>query len=155
MLIEAKLKAMGLELPKVSPPAGLYVPAKRVGNLLYLSGQTPDIDGELQYEGVVGEDFSVEQAYAAARLAGLNLLAAVKQALGDLDAVAGFVQVLGYVRSAPGFTEHPKVINGASQLFRDLYGEAGVSTRMALGTNELPEGSPVEIMAVVEIKQGF
>ncbi len=152
MLIEQKLKELGLELPAVAKPAGLYVFTKRVGNLVYVSGQTPDINSELQYTGVVGEDMTLETAQKAAQLAALNILAVLKADLGDLDQIKQFVQVLGYVRCAKGFTEHPQVINGASQVFKDLWGQDGVATRMAIGTNELPEGSPVEILAVVEVK---
>lgn len=153
MRIEQKLKELNLELPAVSAPAGLYVPAKRVGNLLYLSGQTPDINGTTQAEfiGIVGSEISIEAAKKGAQLAGLNLLAVLKQELGNLDRVKQFVQVLGYVRSAPNFHFQPQVINGASELFKNLYGEAGIAARMALGTNELPEGACVEICAVVEI----
>ena len=134
MHIEAKLRELGLELPEVKKPAGLYVFTKRVGNLVYVSGQTPDIGSILQYKGVVGEDMSIETAQQAAQLAALNILA-----------------VLNYVRCAKGFEDQPKVINGASQVFKDLWGEAGIAARLALGANELPEGSPVEIMAVVEL----
>ena len=135
MHIEAKLRKLGLELPEVKKPAGLYVFTKRVGNLVYVSGQTPDIGSILQYKGVVGEDMSIETAQQAAQL----------------DRIRQIVQVVGYVRCAKGFEDQPKVINGASQVFKDLWGDAGIAARLALGTNELPEGSPVEIMAVVEL----
>ena len=143
MHIEAKLRELGLELPEVKKPAGLYVFTKQVGNLVYVSGQTPDIGSILQYKGVVGEDMSIETA--------LNILAVLKLDLGDLDRIRQIVQVVGYVRCAKGFEDQPKVINGASQVFKDLWGDAGIAARLALGTNELPEGSPVEIMAVVEL----
>lgn len=152
MIIEQKLKEMGLQLPGVAQPGGLYAFTRRVGNLVYVSGQTPDIDSVLQYEGVVGADMSVETAQKAAQLAALNILAVLKVELGDLDRIEQFVQLMGYVRSAPGFGDQPKVINGASQVFKDLWGDKGVGTRVALGTNELPEGSPVEILAIVQIK---
>ena len=141
MHIEAKLRELGLELPEVKKPAGLYVFTKQVGNLVYVSGQTPDIGSILQYKGVVGEDMSIETAQQAAQLAALNILAVLKLDLGDLDRI----------RRAKGFEDQPKVINGASQVFKDLWGDAGIAARLALGTNELPEGSPVEIMAVVEL----
>ena len=141
MHIEAKLRELGLELPEVKKPAGLYVFTKQVGNLVYVSGQTPDIGSILQYKGVVGEDMSIETAQQAAQLAALNILAVLKLDLGDLDRI----------RCAKGFEDQPKVINGASQVFKDLWGDAGIAARLALGTNELPEGSPVEIMAVVEL----
>ncbi len=152
MLVEQKLKEMGLELPPVAAPAGLYVFTRRVGNLVYVSGQTPDINSVLQVKGVVGDDLTIEQAQKAAQLAALNILAVLKLELGDLDKIKQFVQVMGYVRCAKGFEEHPQVINGASALFKELYGQAGVAARIALGANELPEGSPVEICAVVEVQ---
>lgn len=105
----------------------------------------------LEYLGVVGEDMSIETAQQAAQLAALNILAVLKLDLGDLDRIRQIVQVVGYVRCAKGFEDQPKVINGASQVFKDLWGDAGIAARLALGTNELPEGSPVEIMAVVEL----
>ena len=151
MHIEAKLRELELELPEVKKPAGLYVFTKRVGNLVYVSGQTPDIGSILQYKGVVGEDMSIETAQQAAQLAALNILAVLKLDLGDLDRIRQIVQVVGYVRCAKGFEDQPKVINGASQVFKDLWGDAGIAARLALGANELPEGSPVEIMAVVEL----
>ena len=144
MHIEAKLRKLGLELPEVKKPAGLYVFTKRVGNLVYVSGQTPDIGSILQY-------MSIETAQQAAQLAALNILAVLKLDLGDLDRIRQIVQVVGYVRCAKGFEDQPKVINGAAQVFKDLWGDAGIAARLALGTNELPEGSPVEIMAVVEL----
>ena len=135
MHIEAKLRKLGLELPEVKKPAGLYVFTKRVGNLVYVSGQTPDIGSILQYKGVVGEDMSIETAQQAAQLAALNILAVLKLDLGDLDRIRQIVQVVGYVRCAKGFEDQPKVINGASQVFKDLWGDAGIAARLALGTN--------------------
>ena len=153
MIIERKLEEMGLALPPLAEPAGLYVYSRRTGNLVYVSGQTPDINSVLQVQGVVGETLTIEEGQKAAQLAALNILSVLKRELGDLDRVVQFVQVMGFVRCAKGFDEHPKVINGASQLFKDLYGaQAGVGTRIALGANELPEGSPVEILAVVEVR---
>ena len=151
MRIEEKLKAMGLELPPVADPAGLYVYTRRVGNLVYVSGQTPDINSVLQIKGVVGETLSLEEGKKAAKLSALNVLSVLKRELGDLDRVKQFVHLTGFVRCAPNFGEQPQVINGASALFKKLFGEAGVGTRIAVGTNELPEGSPVEITAIVEI----
>lgn len=151
MRVEQKIEDMGLALPPVAAPAGLYSFTRRTGNLVYVSGQTPDIDSILQVKGVVGEDLTIEEAQKAAQLAALNILSVLKIELGDLDRVKQFVQVMGFVRGTPGFEEQPQVINGASQLFKDLYGEAGVGTRVALGAADLPEGSPVEILAVVEV----
>ena len=151
MIIEEKLKTLGLQLPPVADPAGLYVYTRRVGNLVYVSGQTPDINSVLQVTGVVGADLTIQQAQAAAELAALNVLAVLKKDLGDLDRIKQFVHLTGFVRCAKDFEDHPQVINGASELFRDLYGEAGVGTRIALGAYELPEGAATEITAIVEV----
>ena len=151
MIVENKLQATGLELPAVADPAGLYVYTRRVGNLVYVSGQTPDINSVLQYKGVVGETMTVEEGKKAAQLSALNVLSVLKRELGDLDRVKQFVHLTGFVRCAKGFEEHPQVINGASELFRELYGSAGVGTRIALGAYELPEGAAIEITVIVEV----
>lgn len=151
MQIENKIKAMGLKLPGVAEPAGLYVYTRRVGNLVYVSGQTPDIDSVLQVKGVVGESLTIEEGKKAAQLSALNVLSVLKRELGDLDRVKQFIHLTGFVRCAKNFEEHPQVINGASELFRDLYGEAGVCTRIALGAYELPEGAATELTAIVEV----
>ena len=151
MKVEQKLKEMGLELPPVADPAGLYVYTRRVGNLVYVSGQTPDINSVLQVKGVVGETLTLEEGKAAAKLSALNVLSVLKRELGNLDRVKQFVHLTGFVRCTKDFEEHPQVINGASELFRDLYGAAGVGTRIALGAYALPEGAPIELAAVVEV----
>lgn len=154
MTVEEKLHSMGLALPLPSVPADVYRRARRVGNLVYVAGHTPNIDSRLQpeYVGVVGRDITPELAKKGAQLSGLNILAALKAEVGSLDKVKGFVQILGYVRSAPDFGGQPGVINGASELFVALYGEGGLAARMALGTNELPEGACVEICAIAEVE---
>ena len=142
-----------LEMPNPPKPIGVYRPFARVGNVLYLSGQTSTRDGQLIYKGVVGKDYTVEEAQVAARICALNLLAVLNDCLeGELSRVKQIVQMVGYVRSAEGFGEQPAVINGAAQLFADIYGEAGIPSRLALGTNELPGGAPVEVMIVAELK---
>ncbi len=151
MKVEQKLKEMGLELPPVADPAGLYVYTRRVGNLVYVSGQTPDINSVLQVKGVVGETLTLEEGKAAAKLSALNVLSVLKRELGNLDRVKQFVHLTGFVRCTKDFEEHPQVINGASELFRDLYGAAGVGTRIALGAYALPEGAPIELTAIVEV----
>ena len=151
MKVEQKLKEMGLELPPVADPAGLYVYTRRVGNLVYVSGQTPDINSVLQVKGVVGETLTLEEGKSAAKLSALNVLSVLKRELGDLDRVKQFVHLTGFVRCTQDFEEHPQVINGASELFRDLYGTAGVGTRIALGAYALPEGAPIELTAIVEV----
>lgn len=151
MKVEQKLKEMGLELPPVANPAGLYVYTRRVGNLVYVSGQTPDVNSVLQVKGIVGKTLTLEEGKAAAKLSALNVLSVLKRELGDLDRVKQFVHLTGFVRCTKDFEEHPQVINGASELFRDLYGAAGVGTRIALGAYALPEGAPIELTAIVEV----
>ena len=148
MTVEEKLHRLGLALPLPSVPADVYRRTRRVGNLVYVAGHTPNIDSRLQpeYVGVVGRDITPELAKKGAELSGL------KAEVGSLDKVKGFVQILGYVRSAPDFGGQPGVINGASELFVALYGEGGLAARMALGTNELPEGACVEICAIAEVE---
>lgn len=153
MTAEERLKEMGLTLPPAPAPGGVYKPCRQVGNLVYVSGQTPTLEGVHQVVGVVGDDLTVEDGQRAAQLCALNILSVLHSSLGDLDRIRQFVQVIGYVRSAPGFGAQPQVINGASELFRDLYGEEGLATRLAIGTNEIPGGAAVEILAVVEVEE--
>ena len=140
-----------LELPAPSEPDGFYTRVVQTGNLLYVSGHTPKLEGKYVYLGKLGEDFTLEQGQEAARIAMTNCLAALKEFLGDLQRIKQFVQVIGYVRSTDSFTQQPLVINGASGLLIDCFGERGKHTRMALGTNQLPGGAAVEVMCVVEI----
>jgi enamine deaminase RidA (YjgF/YER057c/UK114 family) len=149
--VDAALASMGLSLPPASAPAGSYVPVVRSGNLLFVSGQIPvEADGT-RHIGRCGEDASIEQAAAAARLCALNILAQVKGAIGSLDKVARVVKVNGYVNSTPGFGNHPKVVNGASDLFVALFGERGKHARAAIGVANLPFGVMVEVEAVIEV----
>jgi enamine deaminase RidA (YjgF/YER057c/UK114 family) len=155
MNIEKKLGEMGLKLPEKPPAAGTYVGAVRSGNLVFVSGHGPVLveNGKVTYmRGKVGKDLTIEQGQEAARLVGLHILRSIKEVIGDLDKVSKFVKVLGFVNTAPGFTDQPKVINGASDLFVALYGDAGRHARSAIGMYELPFGIPVEIEAVVEVK---
>ena len=155
MTIEKKLEEMGLALPSKPPAAGNYLPAVRSGNLVFVSGHGPALTegGKVKYiRGKVGKDLTLEQGYDAARLVGLHLLRSIKETVGDLDKVSRFVKVLGFVNSAEGFQDQPKVINGASDLFVALYGDAGRHARSAVGMHELPHGIAVEIEAVVEVK---
>jgi endoribonuclease L-PSP len=143
----------GVELPDPPKPGGIYSPVCPAGNLLFLSGQTSTRNGELQYRGIVGKDYTIEQGQDAARICALNLLAALKGYLdGDLSRVKRVVQLIGFVRSAEGFGAQPQVVNGASQVFLDVFGENGLPARIALGTNELPGGAPVEVMIIVEVE---
>lgn len=149
-----RLRSMGLSLPPVPRPVAVYVPAKQVGNLVWISGQTPTREGKLLVHGKLGKDLTVEQGQEAARIAMLNCLAILHEHLhGDLGRVKQVIQVVGYVASAEGFGEQPLVVNGASQLLVDCFGERGKHTRLALGVNELPFGAPVEVTLLVEIHE--
>ena len=150
--VEDKLRQMGLELPPPPTPVAAYVPALRTGNLVFVSGQIPRVKGDLKYRGHVGSSLSMEDGRAAARICALNALAAVKQEIGDLDRVQRIVKLTGYVASASGFTDQPKVVDGASVLLNDLLGEKGQHARSAVGVNELPLGAAVELEMIVELK---
>lgn len=150
MTIGDRLAELGLTLPTVVPPLAAYVPAIRTGNLVYTAGQLPMVDGELPLLGKVGADVTPEQATELARVCALNALAAI-DALVGLDAVTKVVKVVGFVASAPGFNGQPAVVNGASQLLGDVFGEAGRHARSAVGVSELPLDAPVEIEFIVEV----
>jgi enamine deaminase RidA (YjgF/YER057c/UK114 family) len=152
MKIEEKLAQMGLTLPSPAPPAGNYIGAVRVGTLLFVSGHGPRRQGEPYMTGKVGRDLTTEQAYEAAKVVMLNCLASVKRELGDLDRVKRIVKLLGMVNCTEDFTEHPRVINGASDLLVALYGEAGRHARSAVGMQQLPMNIPVEIEMIVEVE---
>lgn len=152
MRIEDKLSQMGLTLPEPGPPAGNYIGAVRVGDLLFVSGHGPRREGQY-LTGKVGRDLSSEQAYEAAKLVMLNCLASVKRELGDLDRVKRIVKLLGMVNCTEDFTEHPTVINGGSDLLVALYGEQGRHARSAVGMQQLPMNIPVEIEMIVEIQE--
>jgi enamine deaminase RidA (YjgF/YER057c/UK114 family) len=151
---EARLKQLGITLPAVPAPMANYVRSVRVGNLLFLAGHGPQKDGKLTYIGKVGRDLSVEEAQQSARLVGLGLLASTRDALGSLDRVRRIVKVLGMVRSAEGFGDQPKVINGFSDLMVEVFGDAGRHARSAVGMAELPMGISVEIEMIVEVAGG-
>ena len=140
----------GIELPQVVAPVAAYVPAVRTGNLVYTSGQLPMTSGQLPMTGKVGAEVTAEQAKGLARQCALNALAAVDSLVG-VDAVVRVVKVLGFVASAPGFGGQPGVINGASELFGEVFGDAGAHARSAVGVSELPLDSPVEVEVVVEV----
>jgi enamine deaminase RidA (YjgF/YER057c/UK114 family) len=145
-----KLAELGIELPAVPAPAGAYVPAVRTGNLVYTAGQVPFVDGTIAATGKVGQEISPEEAKGHARTCALNALAAVHDLVG-VDAVVRVVKVVGFVASAEGFTGQPAVINGASELFGEIFGDAGKHARSAVGVAELPLGVPVEVELVVEV----
>ncbi|PSL55616.1 enamine deaminase RidA (YjgF/YER057c/UK114 family) [Saccharothrix carnea] len=146
----ARLAELGVELPEVAAPVAAYVPAVRTGQLVYTSGQLPFVKGSLAATGKVGGDISPEEAKAHARTCALNALAAV-DALVGLDQVTRVVKLVGFVASAEGFTGQPAVINGASDLLGEVFGEAGRHARAAVGVAELPLGAPVEVELIVEI----
>jgi enamine deaminase RidA (YjgF/YER057c/UK114 family) len=152
MSAEANLKKLGIDLGTVSAPVANYVNAVRTGNLLYLAGKGPRVDANgHRPQGKLGRDFNVEQGYQHARSVGLDLLAVMRTELGSLDRVKRVVKVLGMVNAMPEFTDHPKVINGCSDLFVEVFGEAGKHARSAVGMGSLPMGIPVEIEVIVEV----
>ena len=144
---EQKLKALGLALLPVTPPIANYINAVRTGNLLFLAGKGPAGGAS----GIVGKDITVEQAYQHARSTALALVAVMKDELGSLDRVKRIVKVLGMVNAVPGFGDQPKVINGCSDLFVEVFGERGKHARSAVGMGSLPNNIPVEIECIVEI----
>lgn len=149
--IKARLSELGIELPPVARPAGAYLPAVQTGNLVYTSGQVPVIDGKLRRTGKVGAEVSPEEAYDDARQCAINALAAI-DALVGLDAVTRVVKVVGFVASDPSFTGQPKVINGASELLGEIFGDAGQHARSAVGVAALPIDAPVEVEMIVEVR---
>ena len=145
MSAEERLRELGIELPEPAAPPGSYVPARRHGDLLAVSGQIPVTPGEPLPTGQCGVDVTVEEGYALARQCALNGLAAARAALGSLDRITGVVRVGGYVAAPADFTQHPAVVNGASELLVDIFGEAGRHARVAIGMASLPLGVPVEV----------
>ncbi|WP_029048681.1 RidA family protein [Cupriavidus sp. amp6] len=150
--LEERLKEVGIELPPAVTPGANFSPTKRVGNLLYVSGQVPVTGGVDKYVGKLGVDVSLEEGQAAARLCAINVLSQVNQAVGgDFDKVVGCVRLGGFVNAAADFKDHPKVINGASDLIVAVLGDAGRHTRAAVGCNSLPRGVAVEVDAIFEL----
>ena len=147
---DARLAQLGISLPPAPPPAANYVPTVRSGNLLYVAGQVPtDASGFVR--GCLGAGMDTAAGAAAARLCALSVLSQVRAALGSLDPVVRVVKVTGWVAATPDFTEHPEVINGASEVFVEVFGEAGRHARAAVGAPSLPRGVPVEVEAVLEL----
>jgi len=149
---EERLAALGLELPAVAVPVAAYVPAVRSGSLVFTSGQLPFVGGQLPATGKVGAEVTAEQAKELARTCALNAVAALAALIGDLSQVVRVVKVVGFVASAPDFTGQPGVVNGASELLGEVFGEAGKHARSAVGVAVLPLDSPVEIEMVVEVR---
>ena len=153
MSIEARLAELGIKLPEPPAAAGSYVPTVRTGNLLYCAGTICSLDGKMTHTGQVGRDQTVQGGYEAARVCALNTLANIRAATGSLEGVKRIVFVSGFVNAADGFADSPAVINGASDLFVQVFGEAGRHARAAVAVAGLPRNSTVEVLAVVELKE--
>ncbi|OBK96940.1 LysR family transcriptional regulator [Mycobacterium asiaticum] len=150
MSAKARLQQLGIALPEVASPLAAYVPAVRTGNLVYTAGQLPLEAGKLTHTGKVGGEVTPEQGKALARICALNALAAVDSLVG-LDSVTQVIKVVGFVASAPGFHGQPGVVNGASNLLAEVFGDSGAHARSAVGVSELPLDAPVEVELIVEV----
>lgn len=150
-MIEEKIKSIGIKLPIPPNPAGSYIPVVKSGNLLFVSGQIPMEDGKVTFTGKVS-DVNIETAQKSARICAINILAQLKKELGDLEKISKIVRLSGFVNSVPEFTQQPKVINAASDLFYEIFGENGKHSRIAVGVSSLPLNSMTEIDAIVEIR---
>ena len=151
MRIEQELQKMGFSLP-IPKPVAAYIPAVRVGELVFTAGQGPMVDGKPKYIGKLGREVTEEQGYQAAQLCIVNCLACVKSVIGDLDKIEQIVKLLGFVASVDGFTRQPWVMNGASELLVKLFGDKGKHARSAIGTNQLPMDIPVEVEMIVRVR---
>ena len=151
-MVQKNLQQLGLMIPEIVNPIAAYVPAVQAGSMVYTSGQIPVIKGEARFIGKLGRDFSVAEGYEAARVCALNCLAAAQSLIGDLERIEKVVKVVGFVNSEAGFTEQPKVINGASELLEKIFGQAGKHARSAVGVSELPLGVAVEIEMIFLVK---
>jgi enamine deaminase RidA (YjgF/YER057c/UK114 family) len=151
--IESRIEELGLTLPPCPTPVAAYVPAVEIAGFVYASGQTPILDGKLMFKGKLGRDVSIEEGYEAARLAALRVISELKATVGDLDRVGRIVKVTGYVNSADNFGDQPKVVNGASELIRDIFGKKGEHARVAFGVAALPDDAAVEIDLIAYVKR--
>jgi enamine deaminase RidA (YjgF/YER057c/UK114 family) len=149
--VESKLSELKISLPDAPKPVAAYIPAKQTGNLVFTAGQIPMVNGELISKGLLGQDVEIDEANKAARICTLNALAAIKGVIGDLDRIKQIVRVVGYVASVPTFTQQPAVVNGASELLLEIFGENGKHARSAVGMAVLPLNASVEIELTVEI----
>lgn len=147
--IKEKLKELGYELPACPAPVAAYLPVQKCGRIIYASGQTAWVDGELKYAGKVGGDVSIEEAYESAKLSAINCLSAI-DTIADLDRIR-IVRVTGFVNAVPDFGDQPKVVNGASELLEKLYGENGRHARSAIGIGSLPTNASVEVEIIAEL----
>ena len=151
--VEARMQEKGIELPQVAAPQGAYLPYVISGNLVFMAGQLPMLNGEIQVKGKLGDDVSLEDGQKAARICGLNLIAQLRQALdGDLDRVQRVVKLTGFVNAAPDYEGQPKVVNGVSDLMAEVFGDAGAHARAAVGAGSLPLGVAVEVEGIFEIR---
>ncbi|MCL5027741.1 MAG: RidA family protein [Bacteroidetes bacterium] len=151
-MIEDKIKELGYELPEAPKPLAAYIPAIKIDNLVFTSGQLPTVRGELKFTGKIGADLSEADGQRAAEISALNCLSAVKSVIGSLDQVDQIVKLTVYVNSADYFTNQPKVANGASELIGKIFGDKGKHVRSAVGVNELPMNAPLEIEMIVKVK---
>ena len=149
-MIEEKIEELGIKLPVPPTPAGSYVPVVRTGNLLYISGQIPMENGKVVFTGKVSDD-NLETAKKSARMCAINILAQIKREIGDLDKVSKIIRLSGFVNSVPEFSQQPKVINPASDLLFEIFGEKGKHSRVAVGVSSLPLNSMTEIDAIIEV----
>ena len=152
MKIEHKIKEIGLILPEAPKPVAEYIPAKKIGNLVFTSGQGPIKNGKFIYVGKIGGEVSLKEGYESAKMCAINCLAAIKSVIGSLDEIDEVVKIKGYVNSTPDFYRQPEVINGASELIVKIFGEKGKHARAALGTSVLPGNIPVELEMIVKVK---
>ena len=149
-MIEEKIKELGIELPSPPTPAGSYIPVVKTGNLLFISGQIPMENGKVVFSGKVSDN-NLDVAQKSARMCAINILAQIKREVGNLDKVSRIVRLSGFVNSSPEFTQHPKVINAASDLIFEIFGDKGKHSRIAVGVASLPLGAMTEIDAIIEI----
>ena len=149
---EEKIKSLGLTIPPALQPLAAYVPSVKSGSYIYTSGQLPMVAGELKYIGKLGQELTIEEGYEAAKICALNCLGAVKSIIGSLDEIVRIVKLTGFVSSGQGFTGQPKVINGASDILGEIFGDKGRHARSAVGVYELPLGAAVEIEMIIEVR---
>jgi enamine deaminase RidA (YjgF/YER057c/UK114 family) len=150
--VESRINELKLARPEAPKPVAAYIPAKQTGNLVFTAGQLPMVNGELISKGLLGQDVEIDEANKAARICTLNALAAIKGVIGELDRIKQIVRVVGYVASVPTFTQQPAVVNGASELLLEIFGEKGKHARSAVGMAVLPLNASVEIELTVEIE---
>ena len=150
--VESRINELNISLPEAPKPVAAYIPAKQTGNLVFTAGQLPMVNGELISKGLLGQDVEIDEANKAARICTLNALAAIKGVIGDLDRIKQIVRVVGYVASVPTFTQQPAVVNGASELLLEIFGENGKHVRSAVGMAVLPLNASVEIELTVEVE---